>query len=120
MQPLNTLELKELIITTLEDTKGKDILEMDVSDKTDVMDMMIIVSGTSSRHVKSLAINLVKACKEAGAMPLGMEGEEQAEWVLVDLGDIVVHLMMPAARQFYDLERLWEGSEQSAAAVAAE
>ena len=88
---------------------------IDVSDKTDVTDMMIIVSGTSSRHVKSLADNMVKTCKEAGVQPLGMEGEDQAEWVLVDLGDIVVHLMMPSARQFYDLERLWETAAESQA-----
>ena len=81
---------------------------IDVSDKTDVTDMMVIVSGTSSRHVKSLADNLVKSCKDAGVQPLGTEGEEQAEWILVDLGEVVVHLMMPSARQFYDLERLWE------------
>lgn len=105
-------ELKNLVVNTLEETKGKDIAVLDVSDKTDVTDLMIIVSGTSSRHVKSLADNLVKTCKEAGVMPLGMEGAEQAEWVLVDLGDVVVHLMMPSARQFYDLERLWEASAE--------
>ena len=101
-------ELKDLVVNALEETKGKDISVMDVRGKTDVTDLMIIVSGTSTRHVKSLADNLARTCKDAGVMPLGMEGEEQAEWVLLDLGDIVVHLMMPAARQFYDLERLWE------------
>ena len=109
-------ELKDLVINSLEETKGKDIVVMDVTDKTDVTDLMIIVSGTSSRHVKSLANNMVEKCKEAGVQPLGVEGEEQSEWVLVDLGDIVVHLMMPSARQFYDLERLWE----TAGSVAAE
>ncbi|WP_281645122.1 ribosome silencing factor [Parendozoicomonas sp. Alg238-R29] len=110
-------ELKNLVVGTLEETKGKDITVLDVSDKTDVTDAMIIVSGTSSRHVKSLADNLVKTCKEAGVMPLGVEGEEQAEWVLVDLGDVVVHLMMPSARQFYDLERLWEASVEQVEAA---
>ena len=105
---MKTTELKDLVVNALEETKGKDIVAIDVSDKTDVTDLMIVVSGTSSRHVKSLADNLSKTCKEAGFMPLGMEGAEQAEWVLLDLGDIVVHLMMPSARQFYDLERLWE------------
>ncbi len=105
---LNSIELKELVINALEDTKGKDITVIDVRDKTDVTDMMIMVSGTSSRHVKSLADNLVKTCKDAGIQPLGTEGEEQSEWILVDLAEIVVHLMMPSARQFYDLERLWE------------
>ncbi|MCL6269121.1 ribosome silencing factor [Sansalvadorimonas sp. 2012CJ34-2] len=101
-------ELKDLVVDALEETKGKDIVTLDVSDKTDVTDLMIVVSGTSSRHVKSLANNMVDKCKKAGVQPLGVEGEEQGEWVLVDLGDIVVHLMMPSARQFYDLERLWE------------
>ena len=115
---MKSTELKELVVDALEETKGKDISIIDVSDKTDVTDMMIIVSGTSSRHVKSLADNLVKTCKEAGVAPLGMEGEEQAEWVLVDLGDVVVHLMMPSARQFYDLERLWETSAEAVQAEA--
>ena len=105
-------ELKDLVIDTLEETKGKDIVVLNVQDKTDVTDLMIIVSGTSTRHVKSLAINLVDKCKKAGVQLMGVEGEDQAEWVLVDLGDIVVHLMMPSARQFYDLERLWETTVQ--------
>ena len=103
-------ELKDLVVDTLEETKGKDIVVLDVTDKTDVTDLMVIVSGTSSRHVKSLADNVADKCKKAGVQPLGVEGEDQAEWVLVDLGDVVVHLMMPSARQFYDLERLWETS----------
>ena len=108
-------ELKDLVVDSLEETKGKDIVVLDVSDKTDVTDMMIIVSGTSSRHVKSLANNVVDKCKKVGVQPLGVEGEEQGEWVLVDLGDIVAHLMMPSARQFYDLERLWETTGSMAA-----
>lgn len=113
-------ELKDLVIDALEETKGNDITVLNVADKTDVTDLMIIVSGTSSRHVKSLAFNMVDKCKKAGVQPLGVEGEEQAEWVLVDLGDIVVHLMMPAARQFYDLERLWETETVDSNAVEAD
>ena len=105
---MNSPELKDLVVNALADTKGKDITIIDVREKTDVTDMMIIVSGTSSRHVKSLADNLIKTCKDAGVQPLGCEGADQAEWILVDLGAVVVHLMMPSARQFYDLERLWE------------
>ena len=107
---MQTSELKDLIIESLEETKAKDIVVLDVKDKTDVTDMMIIASGTSTRHVKSLAINLADKCKKAGTPAMGIEGEEQAEWVLVDMGDIVAHIMMPSARQFYDLERLWEAT----------
>ncbi|MCY4472321.1 MAG: ribosome silencing factor, partial [Kistimonas sp.] len=81
---------------------------LDVSDRTCITDMMIIASGTSTRHLRSLADNLIKACRQDGIQPLGVEGHSQSEWVLVDLGGIVVHLMMPSTRQFYDLERLWE------------
>jgi len=101
-------ELKQLVITTIEDLKGEDIRELDVKDKTSVTDIMIIASGTSSRHVKSIANNVAVEAKKAGAKPMGMEGEEQGEWVLVDLGDIVVHIMQPHIREFYDLEKLWE------------
>lgn len=110
---MNSAELKDLVVNALEATKGKDITTIDVREKTDVTDMMIIVSGTSSRHVKSLADNLIKTCKEAGIQPLGSEGATQAEWILVDLGDVVVHLMMSSARQFYDLERLWETAAEA-------
>ena len=87
--------------------KGENVLELDVMGKTSVTDKMIIVSGTSSRHVKSIASSVAIAVKKSGGKPLGMEGEDQGEWVLVDLGDIVVHVMQPQVRQFYDLEKLW-------------
>ena len=73
--------------------------------------MMIVASGTSSRHVKSVANNVALEAKNAGVAPLGMEGETQGEWVLVDLGDIVVHIMQPQVREFYDLEKLWQFDE---------
>ena len=101
-------ELKQLVITAIEDLKGEDIRELDVKGKTSVTDIMIIASGTSSRHVKSIANNVVIEAKQAGVKPLGVEGEEQGEWVLVDLGDIVVHVMQPHIREFYDLEKLWD------------
>ena len=100
-------ELKQLVITAIEDLKGEDIRELDVKGKTSVTDMMIIASGTSSRHVKSIANNVVVEAKESGVRPLGVEGEEQGEWVLVDLGDVIVHVMQAQTREFYDLERLW-------------
>ena len=99
--------LRQLILTAIEDMKGENVLELDVMGKTSVTDKMIIVSGTSSRHVKSIASNVAMEVKKSGSQPLGMEGEGQGEWVLVDLGDIVVHVMQPQVRQFYDLEKLW-------------
>lgn len=100
-------QLRQLVITAIEDLKGEDLVELDVKGKTSVTDLMMIVSGTSSRHVKSIADNIVTEAKAAGVRPLGVEGETQAEWVLVDLGDVVIHVMQPHVREFYDLERLW-------------
>ena len=99
--------LRQLILTAIDDMKGENVLELDVMGKTSVTDKMIIVSGTSNRHVKSIASNIAVEAKKAGNKPLGMEGGDQGEWVLVDLGDIVVHVMQPQVRQFYDLEKLW-------------
>ena len=100
-------ELKNLVIQAIDDLKGESIVEIDVMGKTSVTDMMVIASGTSSRHVKSIANNVANEAKKAGVEPLGVEGEMQAEWVLVDLGDVVVHIMQPHIREFYDLEKLW-------------
>ena len=105
-------ELKQLILTAIDDLKGEDVIEIDVKGKTSVTDMMIIASGTSNRHVKSIANNIALEAKKAGAQPLGVEGEEQAEWVLVDMGDIIVHVMQPHIREFYDLEKLWTMDEK--------
>ena len=112
-------ELKQLVVDALDELKGNDIVTLEVSDMTSVTDHMIIACGTSNRHVKSLADNVIEKCKKQGVRPLGTEGVEKSEWVLVDLGDVVAHIMLPATRQFYDLERLWdmksipEVSEQS-------
>jgi len=100
-------QLRELVINAIEDMKGEDIIELDVTGKTSVTDRLIIASGTSSRHVKSIASSVAADAKKRGYKPLGVEGEDQGEWVLVDLGDIVVHIMQPHIRQFYDLEKLW-------------
>ncbi|MDR2870977.1 MAG: ribosome silencing factor [Xanthomonadaceae bacterium] len=91
----------------LENLKAKDIAEIDVRDKSSVADFLVIASGTSSRHVKSIADEVIRFAKQFGVMPLGVEGEREAEWVLVDLGDVIVHIMMPRVREFYALERLW-------------
>ena len=96
----------------LEDLKAVDTVVLDVRELSSVMDWLIVTSGTSSRHIKSLAENVIMKAKEQGLRPLGVEGERVGEWVLVDFGDVVVHVMQPAARSFYDLERLW--SVQSA------
>ena len=101
-------ELRNLARKALEDLKAEDIIEMDVRDKTSVTDYIVVASGTSNRHVKSIANNVVVEAKHAGVQPLGVEGEDQAEWVLVDLGDVVVHVMQPQVREFYDLESLWQ------------
>ena len=96
----------------VEEIKAKDVVEIDVRGKTSVADHLVIVSGTSTRHVKSIADEVIKFAKKLGAMPLGVEGEREAEWVLVDLGDVIVHVMLPRVREFYALERLWTVGDQ--------
>lgn len=99
--------LKQVIVNALEDLKGRDIVSLDVRGISGVTDYMIVCSGTSNRHVKSLANNVWIDAKQAGYSPIGMEGERAGDWILVDFADVVVHVMLPEARQFYDLERLW-------------
>ncbi len=110
---MTTEELKQLVINALEAVKGQDIHVMDVRELTTITDYMIVVSGTSNRQVKALAQKVVEASKKAGVRPLGVEGEEKAEWVLVDLNDVIVHIMQPVTRDFYQLEKLWSSSEDS-------
>ena len=100
-------ELLKLAQSSLEDMKVKDLRVLDVRGLTAVTDYLLVASGTSDRHVRSMADNLVKDAKEAGHRPIGIEGQESGEWVLVDLNDIVVHLMQPRVREFYKLEDLW-------------
>lgn len=92
----------------LMDLKAKEVLALDVSHISNVTDAIIIANGTSTRHVKALADNVADECRKAGMRPLGMEGERDAEWILVDLGQVIVHVMLPTARKFYDLESLWQ------------
>ena len=108
-------DLNQLIVSALEDLKGKDIVTMDVREMTDVMDTLVIASGTSNRHVKSLASNVVDETKKQGLQAIGVEGLEGGEWVLVDFGDTVLHVMLPATRDFYDLEKLWSLEPQGRA-----
>lgn len=100
-------ELKDGVVEALESLKAKDISVLDVRDRTSVTDYMVIASGTSNRHVRSLAEHVVAALKQAGARPPGVEGDGVGDWVLVDFGAVVLHVMLPAAREFYDLERFW-------------
>lgn len=104
-------DLVQVIESALDELKAKDVVRIDVRELTSVTDFMIIASGTSNRHVSSLSDNVVEKAKAAGCRPLGVEGKDSGEWVLVDLGDIIVHVMQPATRQFYDLERLWQSAE---------
>lgn len=100
-------ELKQHAVTALEDLKARDVNVLDVRALTGVTDYMVVASGTSNRHVKSLAEHVAVELKNAGATPLGIEGQDSADWVLVDFGDVVVHVMATEARTFYDLENLW-------------
>jgi ribosome-associated protein len=114
-----TATLRRRVLDALDELKARDIREIDVRGRTSIADLLIIASGTSSRHVKSIADEVVKYAKRAGMLPLGVEGEAEAEWVLVDLGDIIVHLMLPRVREFYGLERLWTVGDQEPEAAAA-
>lgn len=107
-----------LVLEALDESKAKNVVDIDVRGKTSVTDFMVVASGSSSRHVKGLANAVLEAVKEKGCKPLGKEGLDNGEWVLLDLGDVVVHLMQEETRTFYDLEKLWQGAEQSRAEQA--
>ena len=102
-----TKPLNEIVKKALEDIKGEKIVEIDVIGISDVADTLIICSGASNRQVKSLANNVLDDVKKAGFRPIGVEGMDSGEWVLVDFGSVVVHVMLPNARDFYELEKLW-------------
>jgi len=104
---MNSEKLTNLVIGALDDVKAQDIVKLDVRDMTTVTDYMIVASGTSNRHVKALVENVSEKAKEAGHRPVGIEGEDGGEWVLLDLQDAVVHVMLPKVREFYNLEKLW-------------
>jgi ribosome-associated protein len=107
------------IIAALEDMKAVNVKVMDVRDVTDVTDCMVIASGNSDRHVRSIADRVLERAKAAGFRPFGVEGERDGEWVLVDLNDVIVHVMLPRVREFYGLEGLWDVVPKSAARKAA-
>jgi ribosome-associated protein len=104
--------LVKLVAAALGDMKAVNVKIMDVRKVTDVADCMVIASGTSDRHVRSIADRVVERAKAGGFRPMGLEGERDGEWVLVDLNDVIVHVMLPRVREFYALERLWTVGDQ--------
>ncbi|QJR82465.1 ribosome silencing factor [Alteromonas pelagimontana] len=100
-------KLKQFVIDKIDDMKGRDVVQLDVQGKSTITDMMIVCSGNSKRHVSAIADNLVVEAKQVGHLPLSVEGKETGEWVLVDLGEIIVHVMQDETRDFYQLEKLW-------------
>ncbi|MEO7065863.1 MAG: ribosome silencing factor [Rhodanobacter sp.] len=118
---ITVADLRKHVVAALENLKAKDVVEINVQGRTSIADLLVIASGTSARHVKSIADEVVQFSKKAGVMPLGVEGEKEGEWVLVDLGDVIVHVMLPRIREFYGLERLWAvgGREREDAAAQA-
>jgi len=113
-------QLKELVLATLADMKARDVTVMDVREKTAVTDFMVVASGTSDRHVKAIAETVAYRAKEAGEQPLGTEGVSDGEWALIDLNGVVVHVMLPKVRDFYQLERLWSAPARVASRAAAQ
>lgn len=99
--------IAEVVVAALDELKGVDVRTLDVRDQTSITDTIIVASGTSQRHLKSLADRVLERAREAGIKPLGIEGERGADWYLVDLGDVVVHVMSREKRDFYNLEKLW-------------
>lgn len=103
---LSAEELKN-VVDALDEVKGVDIRVLDVREKSSFADLMVIATGTSDRHVKALAGKVQEKCREAGERPIGVEGEREGQWVLIDLADVVVHVMTAQTRDFYNLEKLW-------------
>ncbi len=117
--PPQPTALQTIVTGALDDMKAVNVKVLDVRGLTDIADFLIIASGNSDRHVRSIAERVVEKCKQAGFRPLGKEGARDGEWVLVDLQDIVVHVMLPRVREFYGLERLWESDAGEAGATRA-
>jgi ribosome-associated protein len=104
---MTTEEMLAIAQEALADMKAQDVVCMNVGDMTDVTDYLIIASGTSNRHVRSLAENVELEMKKSGVRAIGVEGAQEGEWILADFGEVIVHAMLPATREFYDLEKLW-------------
>ena len=110
--------LRDLVVATLEDLKANDIQVIDVRGKTAITDFFVIASGRSDRHVKASAEAVAFRAKQAGEVPLGVEGTDEGEWALIDLNGVVVHVMQPRVRDFYQIERLWNVDVPSAEKLA--
>ncbi len=105
---MSARQLCELVVEALEDLKAKDIKVLDVRGKSSITDMMVMASGASDRQVRALADSVVEKARQSGVQPLGVEGQQAGEWIVVDLVDVVVHIMLPQVRDFYNLEKLWD------------
>ena len=117
---MNSEQLSKLVVDALDDIKAQDVVKLDVREMTTVTDYMIVASGTSNRHVQALVDNVAEKAKKAGHRPIGVEGEDGGEWVLLDLQDTLVHVMLPKVREFYNLEKLWSmGAASDVAATDA-
>ncbi len=105
---ITSTELSTIAVESLNELKAQSVKCMDVRHLTSMTDLMILATGRSGRHVRALADSVIESCKLVGQRPLGLEGKDTGEWVLVDLSDVVVHVMLPKVREFYDLEKLWD------------
>jgi len=108
---MDNKKLQRLVVDALEDVKAQDIVVYNTTELSDLFDRVVLASGTSNRHTRSLASNVAEKVKLAGGQVVSVEGEETGDWVLVDLGDVIVHIMQPAVRVYYDLEELWGGKK---------
>ena len=113
---LSSKAIATKVVGILEDMKANDIVEIDVRHLTSITDAMIIASGRSDRHVRAISDAVVERCKAAGIAPLGVEGTESGEWILIDLAHAIVHVMLPRTRSFYEIEKLWDIAQPREAA----
>lgn len=116
---LETEALLALVLRVLEDGKAKEVTVLDVRQKTSFTDYMVVASGNSERHVKAIAGHVAESSKQENHLPFGVEGDDVGEWVLVDLGAVIVHVMKPQIREFYQLEKLWRGESATASVLPA-
>lgn len=105
---MQSVELLDFVIEKIDDMKGRDVVKLDVQKKSTITDFMVVCSGNSKKHVQSIGENVALEAKNNGLQPIGVEGKETGEWVLVDLGSVIVHVMQESTRDFYQLEKLWE------------
>ena len=117
-KPTAAPALRTVVLDALDDMKALDVKFLDVRGLTDIADFMVIASGTSDRHVRSVAQRVVEKSKEAGFRPHGIEGQQDGDWVLIDLNEMIIHVMLPRVREFYGLEKLWDMTATKRAARA--